>query len=91
MTLVAAVEPNFTVAAEVKFVPVMATEVPPAVEPPVGLIEEIVGVVEVDDPTVRLALASIHAAPLGAVVPDGQFVPLPLSKPRRFDSNMSRL
>ena len=58
-TLVAAVEPNFTVADEVKFVPVIVTLVPPAVDPEVGFIDEIVGVVDDDDPTVRLAVASM--------------------------------
>lgn len=35
-TLVAAVEPNVTVAPEAKFVPVMVTAVPPRVEPVLG-------------------------------------------------------
>jgi hypothetical protein len=35
-TLVAAVEPNFTVAPAAKFVPAMVTAVPPAVEPVFG-------------------------------------------------------
>ncbi len=91
VTLVAAVDPNFTVAEEVKFLPVMVTEVPPAAGPEVGLIEVIVGAVEVEEVTVSGALASMQAAPLGAVVPDGQFVPFPLSKPSRLDSKTSRL
>ena len=37
VTLVAAVDPNFTVAEEVKFLPVMVTEVPPAAGPEVGV------------------------------------------------------
>jgi hypothetical protein len=36
-TFVAAVLPNFTVAPDAKFVPVIVTEVPPAVAPPFGL------------------------------------------------------
>ena len=36
-TLVAAAEPNFTVAPAAKFVPVIVTEVPPEVEPLLGL------------------------------------------------------
>ncbi len=43
VTLVAAVEPNLTVDAAVKFVPVMVTDVPPAAGPEVGLIEVTVG------------------------------------------------
>jgi hypothetical protein len=35
-TLVAAVDPNFTVAPEAKFVPVMVTAVPPATGPLAG-------------------------------------------------------
>ena len=40
---VAASEPNLTAVAPVKFVPVTVTEVPPAVEPVLGLTEETVG------------------------------------------------
>ena len=40
---VAVTVPNITVAEEVKLVPVMVTEVPPAVGPEVGLIEVTVG------------------------------------------------
>jgi hypothetical protein len=36
-TFVAAALPNFTVAPETKFVPVIVTEVPPAVDPVFGL------------------------------------------------------
>ena len=43
VTLVAAVAPNFTVAALVKFVPVMLTAVPPAVGPLVGAMLVTVG------------------------------------------------
>ncbi len=43
VTLVAAVEPNLTVDAAVKFVPVMVTDVPPAAGPEAGLIEVTVG------------------------------------------------
>ena len=43
VTLVAAVAPNFTVAALVKFVPVMLTTVPPAVGPLVGAMLVTVG------------------------------------------------
>ena len=39
----AAIEPNLTAVAPVKFVPVTVTEVPPAVEPVFGLTEETVG------------------------------------------------
>ena len=53
VTLVAAVDPNFTVAEEVKFLPVMVTDVPPVVGPEVGLIEVMVGAEEVDDCTVK--------------------------------------
>ena len=53
VTLVAAVDPNFTVAEEVKFLPVMVTDVPPAAGPEVGLMEVIVGDEEVDDCTVK--------------------------------------
>ena len=49
VTLVAAIDPNLTVAEEVKFVPVIVTEVPPAAGPEVGLIEVIVGAEEVED------------------------------------------
>ncbi len=40
----ASVEPNLTAVAPVKLVPVITTEVPPAVGPEVGEIPEIVGV-----------------------------------------------
>jgi hypothetical protein len=40
---VAASEPNLTAVAPVKVVPVTVTEVPPAVEPVLGLTEETVG------------------------------------------------
>jgi hypothetical protein len=42
-TLVADVDPNFTVASTVKFVPVMVTTVPPAVGPLLGLTPVTVG------------------------------------------------
>ena len=90
-TLVAEAVPKCTAVGLLKLVPVMVTEVPPAAGPEVGLIEVIVGAVEVEEVTVSGALASMQAAPLGAVVPDGQFVPFPLSKPSRLDSKTSRL
>ena len=43
MTTVAATVPNITVAAEVKLVPVMVTDVPPEVVPEVGDTEVTVG------------------------------------------------
>ena len=42
-TPLAVVRPNLTVEAAVKFVPVIATDVPPPVGPDVGLIEVTVG------------------------------------------------
>ena len=44
--VVAAVAPNLTPVAPVKLVPVMVTEVPPAVGPELGLTEETVGTLE---------------------------------------------
>jgi hypothetical protein len=43
-TLVAATDPNFTVAPEMKPVPVMVTGVPPAIGPAVWLIDMMVGI-----------------------------------------------
>ena len=43
VTAVAVMVPNITVAEEVKLVPVMVTEVPPAVGPLVGVIDVTVG------------------------------------------------
>jgi hypothetical protein len=43
VNVVAAVAPNFTAVAPVKFVPVMVTTVPPAVGPLVGLTDVTVG------------------------------------------------
>jgi hypothetical protein len=43
LTLVAAAPPILTVAPETKFVPEIVTDVPPAVLPELGVIEEIVG------------------------------------------------
>ena len=43
VTFVAAVVSNFTVAPEAKFVPVIVTELPPAVDPGLGKTDVIVG------------------------------------------------
>ena len=56
VTFVAAVLPKVTVAPEAKLVPVMVTEVPPAVEPLLGLTLVTVGVTTYVNPPVRLPL-----------------------------------
>ena len=48
VTAVAVMLPNITVAEEVKLVPVMVTEVPPAIGPLVGVIEVTVGTINVN-------------------------------------------
>ena len=48
VTAVAVMLPNITVAGEVKLVPVMVTEVPPAIGPLVGVIEVTVGTINVN-------------------------------------------
>ena len=55
---VAVMDPNITVAEEVKLVPVMVTEVPPDVGPEVGLMEVIVGAgVDGIDTVVRITMS----------------------------------
>jgi hypothetical protein len=55
-TFVAAVPPNVTVAPVAKFVPVIVTEVPPAVVPPFGLTLLTVGGATYVNPLARLPL-----------------------------------
>jgi len=55
-TFVAAVLPNFTVAPDAKFVPVIVTAVPPAVDPVLGLTLLTVGGVTYVNPLARLPL-----------------------------------
>jgi hypothetical protein len=57
-TFVAAVLANFTVAPDTKFVPVIVTEVPPAVDPVAGLTPVTVGGVTYVNPFVRLPLCA---------------------------------
>jgi hypothetical protein len=74
-TLVAAAEPNVTVAPEAKFVPVMVTEVPPAATPLFGLTLLTVGLTTYVNPLARLPLCPLTvtvtvtapAAPAGVV------------------------
>jgi hypothetical protein len=58
-TFVAAVPPNVTVAPAAKFVPVIVTDVPPAVDPLLGLKLVTVGAVDPVPPGVRKATICI--------------------------------
>lgn len=72
-TLVAAVEPNVTVAPEAKFVPVIVTAVPPAVEPVLGETPVTVGTRKYVKPLVRLPLwpLTVTVTVTAPVVPAG--------------------
>ena len=56
VTFVAAAEPNVTVAPVAKLVPVIVTEVPPAVDPVFGLTPVTVGAATYVNPLARLPL-----------------------------------
>ena len=67
-TLVAAVPPNVTVAPAAKFVPVIVTAVPPAVEPPFGTTLLTVGKVPVPDGVRKATICMIHWPELSGAV-----------------------
>jgi hypothetical protein len=64
VNVVAAVVPNFTAVAPVRFVPVITTEVPPPVGPVLGLTAVTVGVLD-PDPEAVMSTASDDAVPAG--------------------------
>ena len=69
---VAALAPNFTAVAPVKFVPVTVTVVPPEVDPEDGLIKVTVGTPVVPtDPWAAMRTATTPETPVGLCVADG--------------------
>jgi hypothetical protein len=67
-TLVAGAAPNVTVAPAAKFVPVMVTAVPPAVDPPFGDTLVTVGAVEPADVVRKATICMIHCPELSGAV-----------------------